>query len=132
MFSQKKTDRFLRIARSIYKFVQAALPYFLPLLSIAYLAGFIFMATQNPLPYINIGGSISIIYPRTTSQQTILETVVVFILLSFIFLSLLGLYLIGSRRYHASQPTPLLALSLFLIFILFFILWVMLLPKISP
>ncbi|HLI45634.1 MAG TPA: hypothetical protein VKU94_00385 [Geobacterales bacterium] len=107
-------------------------PYLLAIVTIAYLAGIIFVITQNTIPYIQTGPNSPpiIIYPNSASQQTILETTLVFIILLFIFVSLLGIYTVGSRKYHAKPPTTLLALSIFLFFVLFFVMWVMLLQKV--
>lgn len=129
VFETKAKKAVEQVNRALNYLVSNLLPYILPIVAIVYLSGAVFIATQSVLPYINQNGQIIVIYPGTTSQQTILETFLVAIILLFSFFSLLGLYIVGSRRYHAKPPTPLLSLSLFLFFILFFILMVMLLPK---
>jgi len=125
-------DLTIKIKEGLRYFFNNLSPYVLALITIAYLSGFIFIATQNALPYIQTSPNSSpiIIYPNTSSQQTILETVLVYIVLLLIYVSLLALYIIGTRRYHAKPPTTLLSLSIFMLFVLFFILWVILLQKV--
>jgi len=121
-----------RLRKLLNYFFNNIAPYFLAIVTIAYLAGMIFIITQNTVPYIQLSPNSPpiIIYPNSPSQQTILEFTLVFIVLLFIFLSLLGIYTVGTRRYHARPPTTLLTLSIFLLFVLFFVIWVMLLQKV--
>ncbi len=121
---QKNLEKFINILFS------TIMPYLLSLITIAYLAGIIFVITQNVLPYLSGERSIIVIHP-SLSQQTILEMTLVYITLFFLFVSLLALYIIGNRKYHSRPPTILLAFSLFLLLTLFFILWVMLIPKLG-
>lgn len=129
----EKLEFIEKIFKKIYETVFPFFPHLIVLIIIGYLAGIIFIITQNPLPYI-VGPrqEISIIYSGSSSQQTIAEGVVIFIMLLIIFLSLFTLYSYGTKRFHTQSPTFILAFSMFILFIFFLILWVMLIPKFQP
>jgi|GEM_PF-534158 hypothetical protein len=128
----KKLSGHNKFYENIVKILSNILPYALAIFSIAYLAGFIFIITQNPLPYIaQQNQPISIFYPRGTSQQTILEGVAIFFILIILFSSLIIIYQTTIKKYYTSSPIITLSLALFILFILFLVLVVIVTFKFS-
>jgi len=116
----------------ILKIINTLIPYIVVILAIGYLSGGIFIITQNPLPIIvDQSGQITIIYPRTNSQQTIMEGLIIGVILLILFFVIYELYQIGIRKYHTSPPNLSLALLVFALIILYFLLYVIQLSKIS-
>jgi hypothetical protein len=116
----------------LVKIISNILPYTIAVLIILYLAGFIFIITQNPLPYIaQQNQPISIFYPRGSSQQTILEGFAIFFILVILFSSLLIMYQTATKKYYTTSPVIVLSLALFIFFVLFLVLITILTFKFS-
>jgi hypothetical protein len=128
----KKFEGFNKFYNNLVKIISNILPYTIAILIILYLAGFIFIITQNPLPYIaQQNQPISIFYPRGSSQQTILEGFAIFFILVILFSSLLIMYQTATKKYYTTSPVIVLSLALFIFFVLFLVLITILTSKFS-
>ncbi|MDT7886022.1 MAG: hypothetical protein RQ968_01445 [Thermoproteota archaeon] len=128
----KKFEGFNKFYNNLVKIISNILPYTIAVLIILYLAGFIFIITQNPLPYIaQQNQPISIFYPRGSSQQTILEGFAIFFILVILFSSLLIMYQTATKKYYTTSPVIVLSLALFIFFVLFLVLITILTSKFS-
>jgi hypothetical protein len=128
----KKFEGFNKFYNNLVKIISNILPYTIAILIILYLAGFIFIITQNPLPYIaQQNQPISIFYPRGSSQQTILEGFAIFFILVILFSSLLIMYQTATKKYYTTSPVIVLSLALFIFFVLFLVLITILTFKFS-
>jgi hypothetical protein len=128
----KKFEGFNKFYNNLVKIISNILPYTIAVLIILYLAGFIFIITQNPLPYIaQQNQPISIFYPRGSSQQTILEGFAIFFILAILFSSLLIMYQTATKKYYTTSPVIVLSLALFIFFVLFLVLITILTFKFS-
>jgi hypothetical protein len=128
----KKFEGFNKFYNNLVKIISNILPYTIAVLIILYLAGFIFIITQNPLPYIaQQNQPISIFYPRGSSQQTILEGFAIFFILVILFSSLLIMYQTATKKYYTTSPVIVLSLALFIFFVLFLVLITILTFKFS-
>ncbi|MDT7864826.1 MAG: hypothetical protein RQ922_02980 [Thermoproteota archaeon] len=128
----KKIEGFNKFYNKLVKIISNILPYAIAIWVILYLAGFIFIITQNPLPYIaQPNQPISIFYPRGSSQQTILEGFAIFFILTILFSSLLILHQTAVKKYYTTSPVITISLALFIFFILFLVLITILTFKFS-
>jgi hypothetical protein len=128
----KKFEGFNKFYNNLVKIISNILPYTIAVLIILYLAGFIFIITQNPLPYIaQQNQPISIFYPRGSSQQTMLEGFAIFFILVILFSSLLIMYQTATKKYYTTSPVIVLSLALFIFFVLFLVLITILTSKFS-
>lgn len=121
----EKVQRYITL---LYNLINNYLPYIVAIASAGIIAGFIYLTVTPVPPYVTSGGSISIIYP-SLSDETILEAIAIFLILILIFVASYVLYSYSTRKYFSTQPTTVIAISLFALFVLFLILYAMLLPK---
>jgi hypothetical protein len=125
IFANQTLQRYLMLT---YEFLSNYIPYIVAIGSIAIIAGFIYLTVTPTPPYVNSGGSISIIYP-SLSDETILEAIAVFLILVLIFIASYVLYSYSTKKYFSTPPSTIIAISLFALFVLFLVLYTMILPK---
>jgi hypothetical protein len=123
----EKLNHYLNV---LYNVVSQYFPYLAAIASAAVMAGFIYLSDTPTVPYVNQGGSISIIYP-SLSDETILEAFAVFLVLILIFVACYILYSYSTKKYFSAPPTTVVTISVFILFILFLVLYIMILPKVS-